>query len=75
MPEGEPEEDERVPWRFRDHVGVLSGILLGGAALFFLLIIATNSTRGQGALEILVVLVIGITLIAVGNQMRGGRGH
>lgn len=64
--------DERVPWRVRDHIGILSGIALGAAALFFLLIIATNGTGGQGALEVIVVVVIGITLIAVGNQMRGG---
>jgi hypothetical protein len=54
-----------------DHIGRLSGLLLGALALVGLLFLAVI---GYGpAIGLLVVIVIGILLIAVGGRMRGGR--
>lgn len=55
----------------RDHIGRISGVVLGLIALFFLLLLA--AAGDPSAFGILVVIVIGIMLIAVGGKLRGSR--
>lgn len=60
--------DERTPFRLRDHVGVLSGLLLGLIAFLFLVYLAVRGF--EPAVTLLVVLVVGIALVAVGTRLR-----
>jgi hypothetical protein len=71
--EGLPEDpfDERQPWRLRDHIGVISGIVLGLVALGILLLIA--AAGDPGAFGILAVVVIGVALIFFGGQLHSAR--
>lgn len=62
---------ERRAWRFGDHVGVLSGLLLGLVALILLVVLA--AAGDPSALAILVVIVIGIALIYLGGKLHGDR--
>lgn len=63
---------EAVPWRLRDHIGRLSGIVLGLFALGILVVIA--AAGDPSALGILVVIVTGVVLIYLGGQLhKGGR--
>jgi hypothetical protein len=66
---GEP----RPPFRVMDHIGVISGVLFGLGVLAFLVLLAVAGY--PSAVAILVVLVIGVGLIGIGAQMRGGRGR
>lgn len=71
----EPTDDRtdalRSPWRFREHVGVVSGVVLGLIALCLLVLLA--AAGDPSALAILVVIVMGIALIYFGGQMHGNR--
>lgn len=73
-PEAAPEdvgERDREPWHLRDHIGIVSGLLLGLIALGVLVLLA--AAGDPGAIGILVVLVIGIALIYFGAQLHGAR--
>lgn len=56
------------PSRARDHVGVLSGIVLGLAALTLLLVLAIEGV--EAARTLLIVPAVGVGLIAIGSWMR-----
>ncbi len=69
-----PEDDsphEPEPWRARDHVGIISGVLLGLVALGIVLLLA--AAGDPGAFGILVVAVVGVALIYFGGQLHGSR--
>lgn|GEM_PF-1184579 len=74
---GRPDREEgpapagRPPFRVRDHIGVISGVFLGVVVLAFLVLLAFAGD--PSALAILVVVIVGIALIALGAQMRGSR--
>jgi uncharacterized membrane protein HdeD (DUF308 family) len=78
-PDGDDGSEEVLPelqpvvvrWRLRDHIGVVSGVVLGLVALAVLVLIA--AAGDPGALGILVVIVIGIALIFFGSQLHGSR--
>jgi len=59
----------RVRFRVRDHIGVISGLFLGGVA--FLSVLALAIMGDEQAVTLLVVIVVGIGLIALGTRMRG----
>lgn len=61
----------RPPFRVRDHIGVISGVVLGAFVLAFLVLLAFAGD--PNAVAILVVVVVGLALIALGAQMRGSR--
>ena len=61
--------EEREPFRLRDHIGVISGLFLGGIAFVSVLVLAIIGD--EQALELLVVIAVGLGLIAVGTRMRG----
>jgi hypothetical protein len=61
--------EPRQPFRVRDHIGVISGIFLGGIA--FLTVVALAAMGDESALTLLVVIVVGLGLIALGTKMRG----
>ena len=67
----DPMDSYDEPWRLRDHIGVISGLLLGLIALGILLLI--SAAGDPGAFAILVVVVIGIALIFFGGQLHKGR--
>jgi hypothetical protein len=52
-----------------DHIGRLSGIVLGLIAVAFLAFLA--SVGYEPALGLLVVVIVGIVLIILGGKMRG----
>jgi hypothetical protein len=54
--------------RARDHVGVLSGMVLGLAALTLLLVLAIDGV--EAARTLLIVPAVGVGLIAIGSWMR-----
>jgi uncharacterized membrane protein YuzA (DUF378 family) len=62
-------DESRVPFRLRDHIGVISGLLLGSVA--FLFVVALAILGDEPALTLLVVIVVGIALIALGTRIRG----
>jgi hypothetical protein len=62
-------DESSVRFRIRDHIGVISGLFLGGAA--FLSVVALAAMGDEQALTLLVVIVVGIGLIALGTRMRG----
>ncbi|MHB1987744.1 MAG: hypothetical protein ACYCSF_07150 [Acidimicrobiales bacterium] len=66
-PGGSPPEK----WRLWDHIGVISGVLLGLVAFGGLVVLATAGDAG--ALAIIVVVVIGIALIFFGGKLHGAR--
>lgn len=59
----------REPFRIRDHIGMISGIILGSIA--FLAVVALALLGDEQALTLLVVIVVGLGLIALGTRMRG----
>jgi hypothetical protein len=61
--------EEREPFRLRDHIGIISGLFLGGIAFVSVLVLAIIGD--EQALELLVVIAVGLGLIAVGTRMRG----
>jgi hypothetical protein len=63
--------DEQEPWRLRDHIGVISGVVLGLIAVAVLSLIA--AAGDPGAFGILVVVIIGVALIFFGGQLHKGR--
>ncbi|MHB8245571.1 MAG: hypothetical protein ACYDGN_09510 [Acidimicrobiales bacterium] len=58
-------------WRLWDHIGVISGIVLGLIALGILLLLA--AAGDPGAFGILVVTIVGVGLIYFGGQIHGRR--
>jgi hypothetical protein len=62
-------DELRVRFRVRDHIGVISGLFLGGVA--FLSVLALAIMGDEQAVTLLVVIVVGIGLIALGTRMRG----
>jgi hypothetical protein len=71
-PAAGPEPAEgREPFRFMDHWGVISGVVLGLLFLGFLVLLAVAGD--PSALAVLVVVGAGIFLIYLFGQMRGRR--
>ncbi len=62
-------DESRAPFRVRDHIGVISGLVLGGIAFSFVAALAVMGD--EAAVTLLVVAVVGIGLIALGTRMRG----
>ncbi|MGO9332912.1 MAG: hypothetical protein ACLQCU_02450 [Acidimicrobiales bacterium] len=62
-------DEAREPFRLRDHIGVLAGLFLGAIAFVSVVVLAV--VGDEQALTLLVVIVVGIGLIAVGTRMRG----
>ena len=62
-------DESRVEFRIRDHIGVISGLFLGAVA--FLSVVAFAVMGVEAAVTLLVVIVVGIGLIALGTRMRG----
>lgn len=62
-------EEERETFRIRDHIGVISGIVLGAIAFAFVALLAFLGN--EPALTLLVVVLVGLALIAIGTRMRG----
>lgn len=59
----------REPFRLRDHVGMISGAVLGVVFFAFLVLLALAGS--PGAFVFLVVLVVGVAMIALGGRLRG----
>lgn len=59
------------PWRIRDHIGMISGFVLGMLVLFLLVVLAFAGD--PSATAILIVAVVGIALVAAGVQLHGPR--
>ena len=62
-------DQSREPFRIRDHIGVISGLVL--AFLAFLLVLVLAVKGYEPAITLLVVLVAFFGLIALGTRMRG----
>jgi hypothetical protein len=62
-------DEPREPFRIRDHIGMISGIILGAIALLAVLSLALLGD--EQATTLLVVIVVGLGLIALGTRMRG----
>ncbi len=62
-------KDLREPFRIRDHIGLILGMFLGGLA--FLAVVALAVIGDEQAITLLVVIVVGLGLIALGTRMRG----
>jgi len=62
-------EQAREPFRIRDHIGVISGLVLGGIAFSFVVALAVMGD--EAAVALLVVIVVGLGLVALGTRMRG----
>jgi len=60
------------PWRLRDHIGVISGWVLGLIVVAFLVVLA--AAGDSAAFAILVTVAIGAAMIFLGLKMRGPRG-
>jgi len=60
---------DRQPFRIRDHIGMISGVILGTIAL--LAVVALALVGDEAAVTLLVVIVVGLSLIALGTRMRG----
>lgn len=63
----------RVPFRLWDHIGRISGVVLGLAVFAFLVVLAVAGD--PQALGIIVVVVAGVLLIYLGGRLHGERGH
>jgi uncharacterized membrane protein HdeD (DUF308 family) len=58
-------------FRIRDHIGMISGLVLG---LFVLVLLVILAFAGDpSASGILIVAVVGIVLVVVGVQLQGPR--
>jgi hypothetical protein len=64
-----PSADERPPFKLWDHIGVISGVVLGSIVFAFLVLLAFLGD--QAALAIVVVIVAGIALIGLGGKLHG----
>ena len=62
-------DESREPFRIRDHVGVISGLFLGGTALLLVLALAIKGY--EPAITLVIVIVVFFGLIALGTRMRG----
>jgi len=62
-------DESREPFRIRDHVGVISGLFLGGVAFLLVLLLAIKGY--EPAITLLAVVVAFFGLIALGTRMRG----
>ena len=71
----EPTDDggRTAPWRLWDHIGMISGVLLGLALFAFLVVLAVAGD--QQALGRVVVIVVGVALIYFGGRLHGLRGR
>ena len=56
-------------FRIRDHIGVISGLLLGTIAFFSVVALAVMGD--EAAVTLLVVIAVGMGLVALGTRMRG----
>ncbi len=63
----------RPPFHLPDHIGVISGVVLGIVVLVFLVILAFAGD--PSAFAVLVVMIVGVALVALGVSMRGPRGR
>jgi hypothetical protein len=59
----------RPPWRLWDHIGVISGLVLGLATFGFLVLLA--ALGDPDALTLIVFIVAGIALVYFGGRMHG----
>jgi hypothetical protein len=64
-------EEESEPWRLWDHIGVISGIVLGVLAFAILCLLAVAGD--PGALAIILVVAVGVALIYLGGRLHGPR--
>ncbi len=62
-------DELREKFRIRDHIGVISGLVLGIAAFAFVVALAVMGD--EAAVTLLVVIVVGVGLIALGTRLRG----
>lgn len=69
----DPGLEAPAPWRLRDHVGVISGMVLGFIAVGFLLVVALGG--GAGGIGLIVITVAGVALIYFGGALHGLRGR
>jgi len=70
MMQQHPEMDARSSWLW-EHIGRLSGLVLGMFAFAFVAFLAVIGFRP--ALFLLVLVVSGVAMIAIGGRMRGTR--
>jgi len=66
-----PKPDAPVPWRLWDHIGVISGVVLG--LLFFAFLVVLAAAGYTPAFGLIVVIVIGVALVALGGRVHGAR--
>ncbi|MGC9961940.1 MAG: hypothetical protein ABSE47_08565 [Acidimicrobiales bacterium] len=71
----EPADDggRAAPWRLWDHIGMISGVLLGLALFAFLVVLAVAGD--PQAFGLVVVIVVGVALIYFGGRLHGLRGR
>ncbi|MGH9292349.1 MAG: hypothetical protein ACRDZ6_06175 [Acidimicrobiales bacterium] len=62
-----------TPFRARDHIGVISGVVLGLVFVAFLVLLAFAGD--PSAFAIIVVVLVGLALLYFGAQIRGTRGR
>ncbi len=62
-------DELREKFQLRDHIGVISGLALGAVAFAFVVALAVMGD--EAALTLLVVIVVGVGLIALGTRLRG----
>jgi hypothetical protein len=67
------ESGTRPPWRLWDHIGVISGVILGLMVFAFLIVLAVAGD--PDALSLIVVVVVGVALIFFGGKMHGLHGR
>jgi energy-converting hydrogenase Eha subunit G len=63
------EPTDRPPWRLWDHIGVISGVVLGLIVVGFLVFLA--ALGDPDALTLIVFLVVGVALVALGGKLHG----
>jgi len=68
---GGRQEFERAPFRLVDHIGMISGGLLGAAFVGLLIVLAVAGD--PSAVAVVVVIFAGIALISILGQMHGPR--
>ena len=67
-------DESATPFRIRDHIGVISGLLLGFVAFSFV-VVARGHRATKPAVTLLVVVVVGIGLIAARDADAGLTGE
>jgi len=65
--------EPRVPWRLWDHIGRISGVVLGLMVFGFLVVLA--AAGDPQALAVIVIVVVGVALIYFGGRLHGLRGR